>query len=127
MAAGVYVATSSENEVRRTQRGKERFLGENRHPAAAEESAITSAIIVGVGYFAGAAVPILPVFFGAKNALVSVITGGATIIFVSTVLAFLSGMDVRKRILTNLIILAAAVAVTYGIGILVRTLFGVAL
>jgi hypothetical protein len=36
-------------------------------------------------------------------------------------------MNVRKRILTNLIIIAGAVGITYGIGILVRTLFGVAL
>lgn len=127
MAAGVYVAMGSENEVRRTQRGKERFLGEDGRPAESEESPIRSAFIVGISYFAGAAIPILPLLFGAKNALVSVIIGGVTIILVSMTLAFLSGMDVRKRILTNLIIITGALGITYSIGILVRTLFGVTL
>ena len=40
-------------------------------------------------------------------------------------LAFLSGMDVGRRILTNLVILAAAVVVTYTIGLLTKTLWGV--
>lgn len=127
MAAGAYVAASSENEVRRTQRGKQRFLGEKAGPDQAEESAITSALMVGISYFAGAAVPILPVLFGAKTALASVIAGGTTVILVSMILAFLSGMDVRRRILSNLVILATAVGVTYSIGALVRTLWGIEL
>jgi predicted membrane protein (TIGR00267 family) len=126
MAAGAYVAVSSENEIRRTQRGKERFLGEVEASIEAQESAITSALIVGTSYFAGAAVPILPVVFGAKTAIVSVIAGGVVIILVSMILAFLSGMKVRKRIVNNLIIITGAVAVTYGIGILARSLFGIA-
>jgi predicted membrane protein (TIGR00267 family) len=127
MAAGAYVAVSSENEMRRTQRGRERFLGDSSRPTEAEESTIRSALIVGVSYFTGAAIPILPVLFGAKSPVMSVIAGGVTIILVSMLLAFLSGMDVRKRILTNLIIIAGAVGIAYGIGILVRTVFGVAL
>jgi VIT1/CCC1 family predicted Fe2+/Mn2+ transporter len=127
MAAGAYVAVNSESEVRRTERGKARFLGKDGEPAGAEESSIRSAMIVGISYFAGATIPILPVLFGAKTALVSVISGGATVILVSMILAFLSGMDVRKRILTNLAIIAVAVGITYGIGILVRTVFGVSL
>jgi predicted membrane protein (TIGR00267 family) len=125
MAAGAYIAASSENEVRWTQRGKERFLGREAVTTEPQESAIASAMAVGISYFAGTAVPILPVLFGAKNALVSVITGGVTAVLVSMVLAFLSGMDIRKRILTNLIVIACAAGVTYGIGALVRILFGV--
>jgi hypothetical protein len=48
------------------------------------------------------------------------------IIIISSLLAFLSGMDVRRRILTNLVIITAAVVVTYAIGLLTRTLWGVA-
>jgi len=127
MAAGVYVAVNSENELRRTERGKARFLGEGGEPAGAEESSLRSAAIVGVSYFTGAAVPILPVLFGAKTAIVPVVSGGVTVILVSMILAFLSGMDVRKRILMNLAMIAGAVGITYAIGILVRTVFGVAL
>lgn len=125
MAAGAYIAASSEDEVRRTQRGKERFLGGDAVGTEPEESPIASAMAVGISYFGGTAVPILPVLFGAKTALVSVITGGVTAVLVSMVLAFLSGMDIRKRILTNLVVIACAAGITYGIGALVRILFGV--
>lgn len=125
MAAGAFVAVSSENEIRRVERGKERFLGGNSGPAV-EDSAFSSALVVGAAYFIGAAVPILPVLFGAKSALISIVTGGLTVILISMLLGFLSGMDVRKRIQMNLVIMAAAVGITYGIGMLVRTFFGVA-
>jgi hypothetical protein len=48
------------------------------------------------------------------------------IVAVSTILAFLSGMDVRRRALTNLAIVACAAAVTYAIGIATQVLWGVA-
>ena len=125
MAAGAYIAASSENEVRRTQRGKERFLGGDAIGTEADESAIASAMAVGISYFVGTAFPILPVLFGAKTAMVPVATAGVTAVVVSTALAFLSGMDVRKRILTNLVVIVIAAGVTYGIGALVRIVFGV--
>lgn len=125
MAAGAYIAASSENEVRWTQRGKERFLGGEAVTTEAGESPIASALAVGISYFAGTAVPILPVMFGAKTALISIITGGATAVLVSMVLAFLSGMNVRKRVLTNLVVIVCAAGISYGIGALVRALFGV--
>jgi hypothetical protein len=34
-------------------------------------------------------------------------------------------MDVKRRVLTNLVIVAAAVGVTYAIGILARTVWGI--
>ena len=68
---------------------------------------------------------VLPVLVGGTTVLPSILTAGCVIIVVSTVLAFLSGMDVGRRILTNLVILAAAVVVTYTIGLLTKTLWGV--
>jgi len=50
---------------------------------------------------------------------------GAVIVLVSTILAFLSGMDVRRRIALNLAIIALAVGVTYAIGMVTRALFGI--
>ena len=44
---------------------------------------------------------------------------------VSIILAFLSGMNIRKRALTNLVLIALAVGITYLIGIAVRTLLGI--
>lgn len=126
MAAGAYVASSSEAEVRDTERARRRFLGEAPGDTESRESALGSAILVGSSYFAGALVPVLPVLFGAHSPLPSLLTAGSIIILVSTLLAFLSGMDVKRRIVTNLVIIAAAVGVTYAIGVVAKTLFGIA-
>ena len=128
MAAGAYVAASSEREVRRTQQEKQRFLSGPVVGSVEEqdaESALGAASIVGVSYFAGAVLPILPVLMGATTALASILTGGLTTLIVSMALAFLSGMDVRRRMIMNLAIIAAAVGVSYAIGAAVRVLWGV--
>jgi VIT1/CCC1 family predicted Fe2+/Mn2+ transporter len=125
MAAGAYVASSSEAEVRDTEDARQRFLGTATEGGAARDSALGAALIVGASYFAGALVPVLPVLFGARNALISLIAAGSVIIVVSMILAFLSGMDVRRRIVTNVVIIAAAVGITYVIGVAARALFGV--
>jgi hypothetical protein len=36
-------------------------------------------------------------------------------------------MDVRRRILTNLVIIAAAVGVTYAIGVITKAVWGISL
>ena len=48
------------------------------------------------------------------------------VIIVSTILSFLSGMDVVRRILLNLAIIAIAVGVTYGIGVFAKRFWGIA-
>lgn len=125
MAAGAYIAASSENEVRRTQGEKARFLGEERQSDQPEEPPITSGVIVGISYFAGAAFPLLPVLFGARNPISSILAGGSTILLVSATLAFLSGMEIKKRAAINLVLIAVAVGITYLIGLLVRVFLGV--
>ena len=135
MAAGIYVAISSEREINATEEDKKRFLGNASLPGMYEDTTdrrepqdhpLGSAVIVGISYFAGAMVPLLPVFFGAKDAWLSLITAGSVIILVSMLLAFLSGMDIKRRILTNLVIIAAAVGITYAIGRVVKDVFGIA-
>ena len=125
MAAGAYVATSSEAEVRDTETARRRFLGEEAGEAGSDQSPLGSAMLVGASYFAGALVPVLPVLFGAHTAVPSLIAGGSVIVLVSMLLAFLSGMNVRRRIGTNLVIITAAVAITYVIGLATKALFGV--
>jgi VIT1/CCC1 family predicted Fe2+/Mn2+ transporter len=125
MAAGAYAAGSSESEVRDTEVARRRFLGESAGEPAGRESAFASAMLVGISYFAGALVPVLPVLIGAHTALPSLLAGVTVVIFVSTILAFLSGMDVRRRIAINLALVAAAVGVTYLIGMLTRALFDI--
>lgn len=80
---------------------------------------------VQVSYLVGACVPILPVLVGAKSVWVSIAAGAVATVVVSAVLAFLSGMDLRRRLALNAGIVAAAVAVTYLIGLGVRALWGI--
>jgi vacuolar iron transporter family protein len=103
------------------------FLGEESEVAPMEESPMRSALVVGAAYITGAMVPVLPVLIGAKDALFSVITAGLIVIFVSTILSFLSGMDITRRIFLNLVIITLAVGVSYGIGVLAKSLWGIAL
>lgn len=124
MAAGAYAALNSEKEVKTTEFLRKQFLGEQTD-AQMEDQPFGSAVLVGCSYFLGALVPVLPVLLGAKTAAVSLLTAGAMTILVSTLLAFLSGMDVTKRIALNLVIITIAVSVTYAIGIAARTLWGV--
>jgi VIT1/CCC1 family predicted Fe2+/Mn2+ transporter len=126
MGAGIYVAIGSEKEVKQTESDRQQFLKAETVVAGLEEQPLASALVVGGSYIAGAMVPVLPVLVGAKDALPSLLTGGSMIILVSMVLAFLSGMDIKKRILTNLVIIACAVAITYAIGLAAKALWGVA-
>jgi vacuolar iron transporter family protein len=125
MGAGAFLALSSEKEVKSTEVAKKLFLGEETDGAPMEEAPLASALVVGSAYMAGALVPVLPVLLGANNALFSVFTAGLMVIFVSTILSFLSGMDVKRRITLNLLILTVAVSVTYAIGLLAKQLWGI--
>ena len=125
MGAGAYLAGSSEVEVRDTEVRRRRFLGE---PEAAEEGADTplaSGLRVGVSYVIGAVVPVLPVLFGARTLLPSLLVAGGVIVVVSAILAFLSGMNVKRRILLNLAIMAGAVAISYLIGLVAQSVWGI--
>jgi VIT1/CCC1 family predicted Fe2+/Mn2+ transporter len=126
MAAGAYVASSSAREIRQTEIGKKRFLGEPTELGGREEGALTAAFLVGASYCMGALVPVLPVVFGARSPLLSLLTAGVVLIAVSWILAFLSGMNIPKRVATNVVTMAAAVGVTYAIGTLARALWGIA-
>ena len=52
---------------------------------------------------------------------------GLAILFVSAILAFLSGMEVTKRAWTNLVIIVAAVGISYGIGLFANNFWGISL
>src|SRR5262249_26536444 len=128
MAAGAYVAVSSEAEVRRMEAGRARFLSggaAGAPPRGGTDRALGSALAIGLSYLAGALVPVLPVVAGARSVVPSLVTAGTLIILVSVLLAFLSGMQVGRRVLMNLVIIAAAVGVTYLIGTVTRALWGI--
>ena len=124
MAAGAYLASSSEREIDRIERGKASFLNKAVAPAA-EEHPVRLGLLVGASYFLGALIPLLPVALGFKGLSFSLLAAGTMIILVSALLSFLSGMEIRRRILTNLVVMAAAVGVSYAIGGLVKSAWGV--
>jgi len=125
MAAGAWIAVSSESEVRTTEVARRRFLGESVLTTGTAETPLASATIVGVSYLAGALVPVLPVLAGATTVLPSLLAAGSLIILVSIIVAFLSGMDIKRRVMTNLLIITAAVGITFAIGIVTKRVWGV--
>jgi len=125
MAAGAWIAVSSESEVRTTEIARRRFLGESVSTTGTAETPLASAIIVGASYLAGALVPVLPVLGGATTVLPSLLTAGSLIILVSIMVAFLSGMNIKRRVMTNLLIIAAAVGITFAIGVVTKLVWGV--
>ena len=125
MGAGAYLAGSSEAEVRDTEVRRRRFLGEAEVTEGSADTPLASGVWVGLSYVIGAVVPILPVLFGARTLLPSLVVAGGVIVIVSAILAFLSGMNVKRRILLNLAILAAAVAISYLIGLVAQSVWGI--
>jgi VIT1/CCC1 family predicted Fe2+/Mn2+ transporter len=126
MGAGAYLAGSSEAEVRDTEVRRRRFLGQGDDAIEARgDTPLASGVRVGVSYVIGAVVPVLPVLVGARTLLPSLVVAGGVIVVVSTILAFLSGMNVKRRILMNLAIIAAAVAISYVIGLLAQSVWDI--
>lgn len=126
MGAGAFLALNSEKEVKSTEVARKIFLGEESESSPMEEQPLSSALVVGSAYLMGAVVPVLPVLIGAKDAMFSVLTAGLMVVLVSTILSFLSGMDIKRRILLNLVIITIAVSVSYGIGIVAKNFWGIA-
>ena len=125
MGAGAFLALNSEKEVKSTEVARKIFLGEESDAAPMEEQPLASALVVGSAYLIGAIVPVLPVLIGATDAMFSVLTAGLMVVLVSTILSFLSGMDIKRRIALNLIIITVAVSVSYSIGILAKLAWGI--
>ncbi len=125
MGAGAWIAVSSESEVHATEIARRRFLGESISTNEPAATPFNSAIVVGASYLAGALVPVLPVLGGATTLLPSLFTAGSLIILVSIIVAFLSGMDIKRRVVTNLLIITAAVGITFVIGIVTKRVWGV--
>lgn len=124
MAVGVYVSSGSEKEVQRIEADKERFLSGKAVTNDGDRPS-NLAWIVGISYFVGSMVPVLPVVFGAKSVLISWISGGCALVLVTMTISFISGMSMRARVLTNLFLVSAAVMIAYAFGIIVKKFLGV--
>lgn len=125
MAAGSYIAVSSEREVQKLEWEKQLFLSGRKIPSRIRESPIYAASIVGSAYIFGAIIPLLPIFFGSGNIIYPIVFAAGVLLIISSVLSFLSGMRTGRRIFTNIVIMSIAVAVTYSISLLAKMFFGV--
>ena len=61
----------------------------------------------------------------ARSVVPSLAAAGTPTVLVPVLLAFLSGVQVRRRVVMNLVDIAAAVGVTYLIGTVTRALWGI--
>lgn len=124
MAAGAFAATESEREIQDLESEKKAFLGEVVSDGV-KSSPFSAALLVGLAYLAGASVPIVPVLFGADKVWYSIVAGVLVTSLVSYVLAFFSGMRIRRRVFINVALMLAAVAITYLIGGVVKGIWGI--
>jgi VIT1/CCC1 family predicted Fe2+/Mn2+ transporter len=124
MAAGAYVATSSEAEVRATEEERRRFLGEAVADGASNPDTVRN-VFLGLNDGLVEILGAVSGFFAAFGNPIAVLAAGLVIVVVSAIVAFLSGMDVRRRIALNVAITGIAVAVTYGIGLAAKAALGV--
>ncbi|MBI2891623.1 MAG: VIT1/CCC1 transporter family protein [Nitrospirae bacterium] len=128
MAAGAYAASSSEKEMLDIEAGKAMFLsGSARPTAVVPRRPVRAAATVGLSYLLGAVVPVLPVLFGAEGVFASLLAAAGVVALVSLVLAFLSGMQIRKRVAMNLVLVAGAVGATYLIGLAAQRIWGISI
>jgi len=124
MAAGAYAAIGSEAEVQLTEDKRKAFV-DRKTAEPPSEHPVRSSMVVGISYLIGAFVPLIPVIFGVPNVGISIIISAVVVILISYFIALLSGMNIRKRIFTNLLIIALAVIVAFGIGTLAKAYFGI--
>lgn len=124
MGAGAFVASSSGNEMRRAEAARKRFLGSSVTPPA-RDLPLRTALIVALSYLAGSMAPLLPVVCGAASVLASILAALAMVMLVSVLLAFLSGMDVKRRLLINVTMIFGAAAFAYAVGRLARDIWGI--
>lgn len=124
MAASAFAGLSSEKEMKEVERRKQVFLNQKPENAGNNRAAPLAAL-VGVSYFIGAIIPILPVVLGSRNVILSILVGAGLVIVVSSILAFLSGIDAKKRVLINLSIVGLAAGITYVLGLAMRSVFGI--
>src|SRR3989338_2464862 len=129
MAAGAYAAGRAEYELDKIREAKKRFLATG-HPTVdlnGSSGMVGNSIIVGCSFIIGGVFPPPPPFFFRHNLFLffffaSVFAAALGVIVVSVVLAFLTGISIRKRIALNLGLITAAVLFAAAIGSVIEWL-----
>jgi VIT1/CCC1 family predicted Fe2+/Mn2+ transporter len=112
-----------------------RTLGKNKRamvnlvlPQAQEENELRSGLFTGVAYLVGVVFPVLPYFLASSSLLalpISIVFAGISLTLVATVVAMLSGISMRQKIIEMVVSGFAAAGLSYGFGTLMRALFGI--
>ena len=115
MAAGAFASSRSQLEIQRIENAKRLFFDPDSK-ATEETRPMTAAITVSISYFIGALFPVLPMLLGAADPVWSIVLGALMVVVVTMLLSFISGMEVRRRVFQNLLLVLMAVVVTYALG-----------
>jgi predicted membrane protein (TIGR00267 family) len=125
MAAGAFLSTHSEHELRQNDQEKKRFLEQTNEDRENHPSPLRAGALVGIAYLIGASVPVAPFFFGVTEPYWSILLSGMLILLVSSALAFLSGMNIRRRVGLNMLVIVCAVTISYLVGRFAEATFGI--
>jgi VIT1/CCC1 family predicted Fe2+/Mn2+ transporter len=111
-----------------------RTLGKNKRalanlvlPTSQDEDEIRSGWFTGAAYLIGVLFPVVPYFFAPSSLFalpLSVVFAGISLTLVATIVAMLSGIPMRQKIVEMVVSGFTAAGLSYGFGTLMRSVFG---
>ena len=122
MAAGVLASSRSQLEVQRVENAKRTFF-DPESELMPETRPLSAAMAVRASYLLGALFPILPVLLGAVSPLWSMLVSGIMVALVTMLLSFLVRHERQGSGVAERLLVAVAVAITYGLGTLVKQIW----
>ena len=112
-----------------------RVLGQNQGALAKlvlphhdDESEIRSGLFTGGAYLIGVAFPVLPYLLSPSSLIAlpfAIVSAGLCLAIVATVVALLSGISIRQKIMEMVVSGFVAAGLSYGFGTLMRSVFGI--
>jgi len=115
------------DETARTLGKNQRALANLVLPASQETNELRSGLFTGGAYMVGVLFPVLPYFFAPTSFValpLSIALAGLSLTLVATLIAMLSGISMKQKILEMVVSGFTAAALSYGFGTLTRAVFG---
>jgi VIT1/CCC1 family predicted Fe2+/Mn2+ transporter len=114
-------------EVARTLGKNKRALANLVLPTSQDDNELRSAMFTGGAYLIGVLFPVLPYFMAPSSFIalpLSVVLAGLSLTIVATIVAMLSGISMRRKIVEMVVSGFAAAGLSYAFGTLMRSVFG---
>ncbi len=132
MGAGAFISVRSQRQVNEAVREKERILSDLRgtplrEGAVPEENEVRSALLTGFAYLLGVVFPVSPFFLTDSSPAALLLSISLALVVLSGVgalVALASGLPFRRKITEMMAVAGFAAGVSYLLGALVRSLFG---